>query len=248
MSSNSSHRNAGIQLLLATLVLLFLVIPVPAQHHDAPQATPHQHDTAVGPGNQWEGSAEGKAYSEFNHHMAGVFVLLIGLSELRTALRVSLLAWTRFLLPVAMLGAGGFLLIWSDHDAWPIGSQTFIQSFVTGDFETVQHKLYALLLFGVGTVEMMRRTGRVAQSVWGMPLPAFAVLGGVMLFLHSHGAHPSAHKIAMHHAVMGTMAIAAGSCKLVNGRRFQEGVRSGWELAWAGLILLIGVQLLIYSE
>jgi putative copper resistance protein D len=69
-----------------------------------------------------------------------------------------------------------------------------------------------------------------------------------MLFLHSHGAHPSAHKIAIHHTVMGTMAIAAGSCKLLNARSRAMDTRSGWELAWAGLILMIGVQLLIYSE
>jgi hypothetical protein len=233
---------------LLFLVLVVFVVPASAQPQDVSPGMSHHHDAPAHSGDQWEGSAAGKAYSEFNHHMAGLFVLLIGLSELRTALRVSLLAWTRFLLPVAMMGAGCFLLIWSDHDSWPIGSQTFLQSFVTGDFETVQHKIYALLLLGIGTVEMLRRMGRVGQPVWAMPLPAFAILGGVMLFLHSHGAHPSAHKIAMHHAVMGTMAIAAGSCKLVNGRRSQERTRSVWELTWAGLILMIGVQLLFYSE
>lgn len=248
MLSNSSPRNACIQLLLVVLVLLFLVVSVPAQPHEAAPESLHHHDAKAGPGDQWEGSAEGKAYSEFNHHMAGLFVLLIGLSELRSALQVSLLVWTRFLLPVAMLGAGGFLLIWSDHDAWPIGTQTFIQSFATGDFETVQHKIYSLLLLGIGTVEILRRMERVEQPVWAMPLPAFAILGGVMLFLHSHGANPAAHKIAIHHAVMGTMAIAAGSCKLVNGRRSRKSIRSGWDLAWAGLILMIGAQLLIYSE
>ena len=35
-----------------------------------------------------------------------------------------------------------------------------------------------------------------------------------MLFGHSHGFHPSAQKIAMHHAIMGTMALTAGSSKL----------------------------------
>lgn len=247
MSLPNLHLSVCTQVLLV-LILLVLVVPAPAQQQDASPGMSHHHDAKPNIGDQWEGSAEGKAYSEFNHHMAGLFVLLIGLSELRTALRVSLLAWTRFLLPVAMLGGGCFLLIWSDHDAWPIGSQTFIQSFVTGDFETVQHKIYALLLLGIGTVEMLRRMGRVAQPVWAMPLPTFAILGGIMLFLHSHGAHPSAHKIAMHHAVMGSMAIAAGSCKLANGRRPQESPRSAWELAWAGLILLIGIELLIYSE
>ena len=177
-----------------------------------------------------------------------MFVILIGLSELRAALGVAVLAGTRFLLPVAMLAAGMFLVIWSDHDAWPIGSQSFLQSFVTGDFETVQHKLYAVLLLGVGAIEMLKRMERTKQAAWGVPLPVFALIGGLMLFLHSHGTHPAAHKIALHHAVMGTMAIAAGSCKLINARSQVAGARSGWELAWAGFILMIGVQLLVYSE
>src|SRR5437016_10529331 len=94
---------------IVILLLLFTASSLLAQH---------QHGTVTAP--QWAGSAEGKAYSEFNHHIAGVFVLLIGLSELRGALAVSMLAWSRFLLPLAMLGAGGYLMIWSDHDAWPI--------------------------------------------------------------------------------------------------------------------------------
>jgi len=71
-----------------------------------------------------------------------------------------------------------------------------------------------------------------------------------MLFLHSHGFHPSAEKIAMHHAIMGTMAVTAGSSKLLStwvGPT--EPTRSiNWEWVWVSLILLIGAQLLIYSE
>ena len=207
-----------------------------AHHHDAPAAA-----------GQWDGSPEGVAYSEFNHHLAGVFVLLIGLSELRGGLGVTMLAWSRFLLPVAMLGAGGFLMIWSDHEAWPIGYKSFAETYFSDDYETVQHKLYAILLLGVGAIEFLRRTGRVTHMAWGMPLPVFALVGGVMLFLHSHGAHPAAHKIAIHHAVMGTTALLAGTCKIIAGVKRQEG-RSPWGLAWSVLVLLIGVELLIYSE
>jgi hypothetical protein len=71
-----------------------------------------------------------------------------------------------------------------------------------------------------------------------------------MLFGHSHGGHPGASKIALHHAIMGTMAIAAGSSKLISAWQVRQMVneRSCWELGWASLVLVIGLQLLLYSE
>ena len=236
--------------------------PAIAQQGDIGHELDHQHGASQQSGvaaEIWEGSREGKAYSEFNHHIAGMFVLLIGLSELREVLAVALLAWTRFLLPVGMLGVGTYLMIWSDHEAWPIGSLTFVQTFVSGDWEILQHKVYAILSLAVGTIELLKRMGRLELVIWKVPLPAFAVIGGLMLFLHSHGAHPAAHKIALHHAVMGAMAITAGSSKLVSwwtmqrasatrGSDLQRLPSRSWGVAWAGFILLIGVQLLVYSE
>ncbi len=232
--------------LMMTLGLLFCAAGLAQQHEPLHEPASHQHGEPAAAA-QWDGSPEGKAYSEFNHHLAGVFVLLIGLSELRGGLGVTMLAWSRFLLPFAMLGAGGFLMIWSDHDAWPIGSLSFAQTFFSDDYETVQHKLYAILPLGVGAIEFLRRTGKVTHMAWGMPLPVFALVGGVMLFLHSHGTHPAAHKIAIHHAVMGTTALVAGLCKVTAGVKRQEG-RSPWGLTWAALVLLIGVELLLYTE
>ena len=77
-----------------------------------------------------------------------------------------------------------------------------------------------------------------------------------MLFLHSHSAHPSAAAIAIHHSVMGMTVILAGMCKLADNP-FQTltlsgdrvtGARSSWGLAWSVLVLLIGVELLLYTE
>ena len=238
---------AGLGMIVSLAVLLSDFVPVqplgpggePIHHQDA---SGHNHAGVAGPG--WEGSPEGKAYSEFNHHTAGVFVVFIGLSEFQYALALPILGWTRLLLPAGMLGSGAFLLIWSDHEAWPIGSLSLIQTFFGTDWEIVQHKLYAVLILALGSIELLRRVGRVAQAWWRIPLPAVAILGGLTLFLHSHGAHPAAHKIAIHHTLMGIMAITAGSCKLVS----ELPDRSRWGLAWACLILLIGVQLLSYSE
>jgi ABC-type enterochelin transport system permease subunit len=55
----------------------------------------------------------------------------------------------------------------------------------------------------------------------------------------------------MHHAIMGTMAVTAGSSKLVSAWVApNEGSSStgSWEWLWVSLILLIGAQLLLYSE
>jgi hypothetical protein len=111
---------------IALGVLVFTVgrieAQLPAQTHEPSQGLHHHDDAPNTEVGIWEGSPEGKAYSEFNHHLAGIFVILIGLSELRPAMGIRALAWTWLLLPVAMLATGMFLLIWSDHDAWPIGS------------------------------------------------------------------------------------------------------------------------------
>ncbi len=216
---------------------------------------------------QWEGSPEGKAYSEFNHHLAGFFVLLIGLSELRQSLVPLQLLWSRFLLPIAMLGAGLFLMIWSDHAAWPIGPLSLLETLSGNHGEMTQHKIFGVLLLGVGTVELIRRTGGLNDIWWKFLLPALAIVGGLMLFLHTHGPHPAAYTIMIHHTIMGALAITAGICKLLADRTggqtaipayvgmptggshiLSASIRGRWSLAWSSLILVIGLQLLVYSE
>jgi putative copper resistance protein D len=238
------------------LVCLFLsALPLWAQHDEQGHAVVQdsvvtgtkQHGAAEDQAG-WEGSLAGIAYSEFNHHLTGMLVLIIGLSELRQALVIPFWAWTRFLLPGALLAAGSFLLVWSDHDAWPIGSLSFAQTFFGSDSEIFQHKSYALLSLTVGTIELFRRIRQIGHAAWAAPLPLFAIIGGLMLFGHSHGLHPSAHKIAMGHALMGTMAVTAGSSKLLSDWLRSQSRSAIWELLWAGLILLIAMQLLLYSE
>lgn len=240
------------------LVCLFLLaVPLWAQHHEHEQTsvqelvtTGQEHHGAVGRQAGWEGSVAGIAYSEFNHHLTGILVLIIGLSELRQALAIPFWAWTRFFLPGALLTAGFYLFVWSDHEAWPIGSLSFVQTFFGSDSEIFQHKSYALLSLTVGTIELLHRLGRISHAAWVAPLPSFAIIGGLMLFGHSHGIHPSADKIALDHMVMGTMSVTAGTCKILSDwfHSPSHGRFSRWEILWAGLILLIGMQLLIYSE
>lgn len=253
---HGSHRSCWVGFVIL-LSLLLSGLPLWAQHKEYVQKsgseaviTDHEHHGTAGYLAGWEGSIAGITYSEFNHHLSGMLVLIIGLSELRQAVAMPFWAWTRFLLPGALFTAGSFLLVWSDHNAWPIGSLSFMQTFFGSDQEIFQHKSYGLLSLTVGAIELLRRFGQIRHAVWVAPLPLFAIIGGLMLFAHSHGDHPSAHQIAMDHAIMGSMAVTAGSSKLLADwfRSQSNAGSSKWELPWAGLILLIGIQLLMYSE
>ena len=216
----------------------------------------HGEHVMHGDGNPvWEGSPAGKAYSEFNHHLAGFFVVLIGLAELMPVLapRNHKNTWARrgkwieVLLPIAMLLTGSFLLIWSDHEGWPVGQRSFTQTYFGDDWEMIQHKFFGIMLLTVGVVETLRRRGWLQRVMWRLPLPGLAIIGGLSLFLHSHGAHPAAHKIALHHAAMGAMAVTAGTSKVASIWQ-RAAVQQRWELLWGVLVLLIGIQLLFYSE
>lgn len=234
--------------ILAVVLVLMSWQPVAAYAHEGELGLKEMHghhgSHQDGSSRQWEGSVEGRAYSEFNHHLAGIFVILIALGEWRATSFMRLAAASRLLLPVSMGAAGLFLLVWSDHEGWPIGTMPFTQTFVTGEWETVQHKWFGICLLAIGTVEWFRRAGRLTHAWAKFPLPALAILGGLSLFLHSHGVHPAAHTIGIHHAAMGAMAITAGSSKiLANGD-----TGSRWDKAWALIVLLIGLQLLLYSE
>ncbi len=119
---------------IAILMLATPVYPEQVMHHD--HGSSHHHNASAEPTDStdpWEGSLKGMAYSNFNHHLAGIFIILIGLSEIRNGVAAWVLAWTRFLLPVFMVSIGVFLLIWSDHEGWPFGS-TLSQAFFTGEW------------------------------------------------------------------------------------------------------------------
>lgn len=199
---------------------------------------------------RWEGPPRGKAFSEFAHHFAGSLEVIFGLAELGYALQYPLPYWTRFILPGALGMVGGFTLIWSDRDAWPIGSLSFVTTFFGDDREMIEHKLYGILTCAVALFETLRRLRRVRHPAWAAPLVLLVLMGGLSLFVHSHGNHPEAAKIQFQHSLLGIVDVGAafskGLASWLPGASSQ--MRNRWDMAWAGSIILSGLLLLAYSE
>lgn len=242
-------------------VLVLVVVPSPwgtdahaqpsLEHHQAfvvPEAMDNLHHEHADGG--WEGSAQGVAYSEFNHRFAGLFVLLFGLAELGHAVKYRMPSWTRFILPGALGVIGAYLMVWSDHEAWPIGSLSFAQTFFGQDQEIIQHKFYGVFGATASVSEALRRIGWVQHPAWAAPLVFLGLIGALLMFVHSHGNHPTNHTIELHHALLGSLGMGATiSNAMVSWRA--GGVPhlvKRWQAAWAGFVIIIGIQLLLYFE
>lgn len=259
--SFDSSRMMQWAFLLSVLVLMAVQSPWKADVRAQPSSQHHQASAASGTTNNphgehvvgdggWEGSAQGVAYSEFNHRFAGLFVLLFGLAELGHALRYPMPFWTRLVLPSALSVIGAYLLIWSDHEAWPIGSLSFAQTFFGQDQEIIQHKFYGVFSATAAVSETLRRIGWVQHPAGAAPLVFLGLVGALLLFVHSHGIHPANHTIELHHALLGSLGVGAAISNAMiswtSGASHHLVKR--WEVAWAGFVVLMGIQLLLYFE
>ena len=101
----------------------------------APLARPVQHDMRARPEVEMNAPAAvedvtsaakrlaDKQESEFNHHLAGLFVILAGILILSGRVVESDWSFPRYAWPVCFIAAGLFVLIFSDTEMWPFGPQ-----------------------------------------------------------------------------------------------------------------------------
>jgi len=126
-----------------------------------------------------------KGPSELNHHIAGLFLIAIGLSLILSD-HSRALTWLRWVPPALFIAAGIFLAAWSDSEIWPRGALGWFW-LVHHDAEARQHKLYSLLLAVIGCVEAMKLIPRFRRPWLKVVFPVLGAIGGIALLFHSHG-------------------------------------------------------------
>ncbi|OAF00407.1 copper resistance protein [Bradyrhizobium centrolobii] len=189
-------------------------------------------------------SAEDIAWSEYNHHWAGVFVMLIGLLALVEHFRWG--SWARHW-PLLFLGMAAFLFFRADEQAWPLGPAGFFESF--RDPEVAQHRIFVLLIVVFGLFEWRVRLRGNDAGPAALVFPLTTALGGALLLTHSHAIANIKDQllIEMSHTPLALCGVAAGWARWLELRLDGRVSRlASW--IWPVAFVLVGLILLDYRE
>jgi putative copper resistance protein D len=182
------------------------------------------------------------AWSEYNHHWAGLVVFTIGaLAFLSRWFR-----WARHW-PLAFLGLAVFLFIRADAENWPLGPRGFWESFQVA--EVAQHRVFVLLIVAFGVFEWAVQNQRIAIAWPRLVFPLVCAIGGALLMTHSHslGNVKEEFLAELSHTPLALLAVLAGWCRWLEVRLPpNRGRATAW--IWPVCFVLIGFVLINYRE
>jgi putative copper resistance protein D len=184
------------------------------------------------------------AWSEYNHHWAGLIVLAAGLLALTA--RWERARWARHW-PLAFLALAVFLFLRSDPENWPLGPRSFWQSFAVAD--VLQHRVFVLLVVAFAGFEWGVRTGRIASRRASFVFPAICAVGGALLLTHTHALSNINEEllIELSHLPLALCAVAAGWSRWLE-LRLAGAQRQIPAWIWPLCFIFIGAVLLNYRE
>jgi len=189
-----------------------------------------------------ERTAVERAWSEYNHHWAGLVVLTMGLLAVLERLGIrGARHW-----PLAFLGMAVFLFFRSDPRAWPLGPAGFWESLLLPD--VLQHRAFVVLVVAFSVFEWMVRTARLPLHPWGSIFPLLCAAGGAMLLTHSHAmlGLKAEFLTEVTHAPLGILGTLTGWARWLELRLPEAGPTPGW--LWRAGLIAVSLLLLFYRE
>ena len=179
-----------------------------------------------------------------DHHMAGVFLLLLGvLAFLENTSFAEHRRWARLLWPLPLIALGLFLLFGRDNiRVWP-GLLVHFRISET----VVQHKLFESAAVLIGCIELARRLSWLRHPAWPYLLSVLMLAGGIALLFHG-GAH--SHIVHVEHRWMAIVIITLALVKMAADWQAGAGRKQTWMACYAVplLYIVLGLQFALYLE
>ncbi|HKD82883.1 MAG TPA: CopD family protein [Candidatus Angelobacter sp.] len=181
------------------------------------------------------------AWSEYNHHWAGIFVLLIGLLAMLAQARGRVRWW-----PLMLIALAAFIFLRADPEGWPLGPNSFWESIHQG--EVLQHKLYALLVVLFAIFEFRVQLGKAGKYA-AYVFPVVCALGGALVLTHSHSLDNIKEQMLaeLSHAPIAIAGVLAGWSRWLQ-LRLPESDGGLVSRIWPVCFAVIGAVLLNYRE
>jgi putative copper resistance protein D len=200
-----------------------------------------------------------RAWSEYNHHWAGLIVLVVGL--LAMVARLPHQRWAQHW-PLLFLALAAFILLRADPECWPLGPRPFWRSFTAPD--VLEHRLFALLIVLFALFEWSVRTGRLSWTPARYVFPVICAAGGALLLTHTHSLGDGTDEVfaELSHTPIAILAALAGAARWLelrlevqpntpdpaNPDPAPRQARRITACIWPLCFLLIGLLLLNYRE
>ena len=187
-----------------------------------------------------------KAWSEYNHHWAGILVLSVGFLALLA--QTGKISWARNW-PLLFVSLSIFLFLRSDPEVWPLGPNGFWVTFA--DPEVLLHRIFALLVVALAAFEWRVQTGRATSANTRLVFPMLIAASGALLLTHSHSLGNVKEEVLaeLSHIPLAILAVVAGWSRWLELRLPVENRTRAWfTRLWPVCISLIGILLLNYRE
>jgi putative copper resistance protein D len=186
-----------------------------------------------------------RAWSEYNHHWAGLIVLIAGLLALMSRYRT--MRWARFW-PLTFAGLAVFIVLRADPENWPLGPRPFWQSFAAPD--VLQHRVGALLIVVFAAFECAVQAGKLKSRWATYVFPVMCALGAAMLLTHEHSARDIKESLLaeMSHTPIALLGVTAGCSRWLELRLPMSRMTAITGYLWPVCLALVGLILLNYRE
>jgi putative copper resistance protein D len=196
--------------------------------------------------------ANDRAWSEYNHHWAGLIVLAAGALALIS--RLPRQRWARHW-PLLFLGLSIFILLRADPECWPLGPRPFWASFTAPD--VLEHRAYAVLVAAFALFEWGVQTQRLHWPRARFIFPVLCAAGGALLLTHTHALGDGNSEVfaELSHTPIALLGAVAGCGRWLelrlddgSGSIRETGHRRIAAWIWPACLILIGLLLLNYRE